>query len=115
MKDIIITILGMLFGGGLFAFIQFLITRKDNKHSELQQINSKLDVIENEIWEGKRYSCRSELLILMNHYPNQTEKIFRLAEHYFLTLKGDFYMTSMFVDFCKDNNLEVPKWFKGDE
>lgn len=42
MKEIIFA----LIGGGFFAFIQFLITRYDNKHSELKELKEILVSIE---------------------------------------------------------------------
>ena len=107
-------LIGLLGGGGIFAFIQFLIDRKDRKSQKINEIVKDLEDIKEELLESRRYSCRSELLILMNHYSGQTEKIFKLAEHYFKDLKGDFYMTSLFKDFCIEHNLEIPKWYRED-
>lgn len=94
METIILTILG---SGALFGFVQFLITRKDKK------LEDKLKGI-------SLSQYRTEMLVMMNHYPSETIEILRLARHYF-TSGGDFYMTSLFAKWLKANNIEKPLWF----
>lgn len=96
MKDYILAIIGV--SGALFGFIQFIISRNDNK------INKNIDSL-------KRSQCRTEMLVMMNHYPDETMEIMRLAKVYFSELKGDFYMTSLFAKWIRQNNIEKPLWF----
>ena len=100
--QMIITALGSV---GFYSFIQFLITRKDNRKDLLGKIVKALD-------KAERDNCRTQLLLLMSDYPEERKEIFTLAEHYFADLKGDWYMTAIFRRFIKDENIEPPVWFK---
>ena len=99
--QLVVTAIGSV---GFYSFIQFLITRKDNRKDLLGKILKKLD-------KAERDSCRTQLLVLMSDYPEERQEIFTLAEHYFTVLKGDWYMTSLFKNFLKDENIDTPLWF----
>ena len=43
--DIFITILGVVLGGGILAFIQFMITRNDNKHDRLAGVKDSIETL----------------------------------------------------------------------
>lgn len=78
--DILITILGVVLGGGILAFIQFLITRHDNKHDRLKGVtdsiktlsddmnirfdalDKKIDTVEAKADENFTVSCRVRIL-----------------------------------------------------
>ena len=51
--DILTGVASVLVGGGLLAFIQFLITRHDNKHDRLKKVLDSIDDIKKEIREIK--------------------------------------------------------------
>lgn len=99
--EIVLTILGSV---GFYSFLQFLITRKDNRKATLQKILKKLD-------KAEKDNCRTQMLVLMSDYPEERKEIFTLAEHYFVDLHGDWYMTSLFRNFIRDENLDPPLWF----
>jgi len=96
-----ITALGSV---GFYSFIQFLITRKDNRNVLLKTILKKLD-------KSEKDSCRTQLLVLMSDYPLEKQEIFTLAEHYFVDLHGDWYMTSLFRNYIRETGIEAPIWF----
>lgn len=99
MKDYIMPLaLAIIGSGSLFGFIQFLISRKDNKLAK-------------DILSMKRSQCRTEMLVMMNHYSEETMEIMRIAKVYFCDLEGDFYMTSLFAKWLKEHNIEKPMWF----
>lgn len=103
MKEYIIAIIGI--AGGIFGFAEFLINRADKKRTdELERLVSRIDGI-----SASQY--RTEMLVMMNHYPEQTMEILKLAKHYFVDLQGDFYMTSLFAKYLRSNNLTIPTWF----
>lgn len=87
-----------IIGGGFFGFIQFLISRKDKR------LDSSIESL-------KRSQCRTEMLVMMNHYSEETMEIMRIAKVYFHELQGDFYMTSLFAKWLKEHNIEKPIWF----
>ena len=42
--------------------------------------------------------------------PDEQTEILKIAEHYFVKLKGNWYMTSVFSKWCKSRGLK-PEWF----
>ena len=100
-KEIITTIIiAILASNGFFALVQFLITRWDTKKS----IKGKLDRLEKD-------GLRTQLLLLILLQPDEQTEILKIAEHYFVKLKGNWYMTSVFSKWCKSRGLR-PEWFK---
>lgn len=102
MKDYILAFIGI--GGALFGFAEFLINRYDKKKEKTY------DRLEERLNNISLSQYRTEMLVMMNHYQNETIEILRLAKHYF-TSGGDFYMTSLFAKWLKENKIEKPKWF----
>ena len=49
--DIFLTILGVVLGGGILAFIQFLITRHDNKHDKVAEVNKSIQALSKDVKE----------------------------------------------------------------
>ena len=49
--DIFITILGVVLGGGILAFIQFLITRHDSKHDKVEEVNKSIQALSEKVKE----------------------------------------------------------------
>lgn len=99
--QIVLTALGSV---GFYSFLQFLITRKDNRKDLLNAIIKKLD-------KAEKDSCRTQLLVLMSDYPEEKKEIYTLAEHYFRDLQGDWYMTSLFRSYIRDQGIDAPIWF----
>ena len=95
-------VLAVLASNGFFALIQFLITRWDTKKS----IKGKLDRLEKD-------GIRTQLLLLILMQPEEQTEILKVAEHYFVKLKANWYMTGLFAKWCDDHGLE-PEWFKRD-
>ena len=49
--DIFLTILGVVLGGGILAFIQFLITRHDSKHDKLAGVKESINALSEKVDE----------------------------------------------------------------
>ena len=107
MSDGIIVALIALAGGitaeGAKALFSW-ISRKAGKGDALSRISRKLDKLE-------RDSCRTQLLLMLNDFPDQTEEIMRLAQHYFADLNGNWYMTSLFCKWLEKSGIGKPEWF----
>ena len=104
-KEVITTIvLAILASNGFFAMIQFLITRWDTKKS----IRGKLDRLEKD-------GLRTQLLLMILMKPNEKKEILTLAQHYFVDLKGNWYMTDIFDKWLIEKGDSRPEWFKKDE
>ena len=91
-----IKLIGGIIGGGAFlSFLQWLITRHDNKKGKMSLILGKLDKLE-------RDECRTQMLLLMADYQSNISELMRVAEQ---------YMTSMFREYLKNKNINEPYWF----
>ena len=109
MSDTATIIVAVLASNGLFALIQFLITRHDTRKS----IKGKLILLEKD-------GLRTQLLLLMFLLPSERQEIMTVAEHYFAPaprgLDGNWYMTSLFDKWLEDHNKGVrPEGFKRGE
>ena len=96
-------ILAILASNGLFALIQFLITRWDTK----KNLKGTLKKLEKD-------GLRTQLLFLILMQPEEETEILKIGERYFCKppkgLDGNWYMTSIFSKWCKSRNLS-PEWF----
>lgn len=102
-KELITTIvLAILASNGFFAMLQFLITRHDTQ----KNVKDKLVLLEKD-------GLRTQLLMLILLQPDEQTEILKIAQHYFVKLKGNWYMTSVFSKWCKSRGLR-PEWFDFD-
>ena len=106
-QETILAVIGAVLGSGL---IQFFITRHDN--NKANPIEKKIDKILEEQKKTEKDNLRTQLLVMMNMMPNNHEEIMTLAERYFKELKGDWFYSSLFSKWLKDNNVEKPLWFE---
>lgn len=108
-----IGIFGAVFGNG---FIQFWLNRKDKQKQE--SIEAKLKPIADDVanilkeqQKAEKDNLRTQLLVMMYSLPNNHEEIMTLAQRYFGDLKGDWFYSSLFNKWLKENNIEKPIWF----
>lgn len=97
-------ILECIGSAGLFAFIEFLINRNDTTKDRLDRMEKNQQKLERDL-------VRTQMLIMMNHYPESEAEIMKLAEHYFKDLEGDWYMTSLFNKWLAKTGIGKPEWF----
>lgn len=103
---------------GLMLLIAYLINRSEQRQRVLLKSHTEeADMLVGELKEDLTYlkdmaleSQRSTLRIEMNdeihRNPANHDTIIRMAERYFLTLKGDWVMTSLFLDWV-DNEKKA--------
>lgn len=102
MSDLTVTIIAsVLASNALFAFIQFLISRADTK----KNVKGKLLVLEKDV-------LRTQLLLMVLLKPEEKSEILTIGEHYFVDLKGNWYMTSIFNKWLEEYADGKPEWFK---
>ena len=58
--------------------------------------------------DTRKDTLRIQLLMIMKDQPENTDTILRLAQTYFIKLKGDWYMTSEFNKWAKAHDIELP-------
>lgn len=119
--DIAIT---ALTSSNLIALIVFFIKRHDAKKGWMEGFDHKLDDIrkeaekkdkelEKKLNKLEKDSVRTQLLILMNDYqPEDEHELLQVAEHYFVVLKANWYMTPKFNRFLKKNKIAQPEWLE---
>ena len=106
METIVPIVVAVLSSGALFGFIQFLIARHDNKKGAIAGLTSGME-------ELKKDACRTQLLLLISDYPKDKAEILRLAEKYFKEMDGNYYMSSIFAEWLREQGIAIPGWFKG--
>ena len=74
--------------------------------------NAKLDSISDQVTELKLDTTRNQLLILMKNYPDNEEEIMKVAKYYFRDLNGDWYMTSLFIEWGEERCIDVTEIVK---
>ena len=104
-ETIIVAVISAMTSGGVLAFVQFLITRNDDK----QGIKSTPKKLEKD-------GLRTQLLLLILLQPDEKKEILTLGQRYFSKppngLDGNWYMTGIFSKWCGERNLK-PEWFEG--
>lgn len=94
-------IVAILASNGLFAMIQYLITRHDTRKG----IGGTLLKLEKD-------GLRTQLLLMILMKPDEKKEILTLAQHYFVDLHGNWYMTDVFDSWCEDHCKARPEWFQ---
>lgn len=94
------------------AVFKYLDYRKIQKgetlEAKLKPLFGKLDKQEEELREIRLDTTRTQLIMLMEHQPHNHDTIIKIAERYFCQLKGDWYMTSLFKDWAKAEDIQIP-------
>lgn len=112
MNNLIVTIIIAIIGSNaFFAFIQFLITRKDNNNKRFKAIDDRFNALEQKMNYIDQGNIRLQILFLIHLYPKRSEEIIKLAKKYFIDFKGNYYVTGIFKQYLDDNNLIYPQWF----
>lgn len=116
--DILQVIAILVAGGGLYKFLEFLITRKDGKNKELIALRKEIaglkksiEKIQDEIKESQRDRKRQQLLTMMYHNPTNIDTICEIARVYFEELDGNWYMDSEFQRWLDEQKVPAPSWF----
>ena len=99
--DTLLTVIISIIGSTAIAsLVQFFVTRHDGR----KKIPEKLERMERDI-------LRTQLLVLILERPDATHEIVTLAEHYFVDLSGDWYMTGIFNRWLEEQGEADPSWF----
>ena len=115
MKDYILpVILAALGSSAFFGFIQFLIQRRDSKKGAMAALVQDVKDLKTAVGQLEVESCRVQLMTLIHTNPRNAADILTLALHYFVDLNGDTYLTALFSEWLKSQNIDTPIWFKGE-
>lgn len=93
----------IVIGGALIGAGQWMV------HQINSSVNARVDALEQKIDDNNEAdelaTTRLELMVLMQHDPDNTIEIEKLARHYFLELNGNSYLTSIFSHWCTEHGL----------
>lgn len=78
-------------------------------HQFANAVSSQIDSFQQEVREAdeelQQSVTRVELLELMEHDPDNTVAIEKLARYYFVELKGDKWMSERYSNYAKEHGL----------
>lgn len=127
MSETVKTIITALIAGGALGFIQYLITRSDEKKDKkegifaaLNSVKASIEAVKEDIdkrfKKAEKDALRTQLLVMISQYPNEKKEILTLGERYFSKppdgLDGNWYMTDIFKNWLKKEGHSNPDWFK---
>lgn len=108
---IVISLISCLGTGGILVFVQFLITRHDNRKGILSEIRSEQVAIRSDMKKSEKDQLRTQLLLMMKGYPEEHQEILLLARRYFHDLQGNWYCSSLFENYLRKEGIPLPNWY----
>ncbi len=81
---------------------------KEDSDKKIDTINKNIDKLLEVTEDTRKDTLRIQLLMIMTHDPDNVDTILKLAETYFVKLKGDWYMTSEFNRWAKAHDVQIP-------
>ena len=97
----------VLSSNALTVLITAIITAVSNRKTKLKEIEKKLEVIEKNQKNAEKDTLRTQLLVMIADFPDETTDILRLAEHYFKDLAS-----ALFNEWAKTHCESAPTWAK---
>jgi len=88
----------IVIGGAFFGGVNYIVNKLD------EHIQSQTSTLYSQMQEVKLSTTRNELILMMNNNPDNVLEIERLAKVYFVDMKGDFYMTGLYSNWCRQHN-----------
>lgn len=74
----------------------------------VSEIKSNIDKSVGITEETRKDTIRIQLIMYMQTQPENHDTIFKLAQKYFVKMKGDWFMTSEFKKWAKSQKVEIP-------
>lgn len=102
---------GLLGAGGIIGFIQFLISRHDNKVGRLIRIESKLDQVDQKCIRNELATTKLQLFFLMETQPDNEDAIEVTAQRYFIELDGNAEAWAPFYKWATEHKVDTG-WYK---
>ena len=102
----------VLSSNALTVLITAIITALGNRKTKLKEIEKKLEAIEKNQKTAEKDTLRTQLLVMIADFPDETTDILRLAEHYFKDLDGNWVASALFNEWAKDHCESAPTWAK---
>lgn len=89
---------------------QQTLEMKQDSNDKIDKLTQSVNKILTLSEDTRRDTLRIQLLMILAHQPDNIDTILKLAQAYFVELKGDWYMTSEFNKWAKAHGVEVPQY-----
>lgn len=112
-----------------FACLMLVIVYLINKSEQRQKMNLKQHIDSSEkafsefrqdladikemLVDNSKATLRIEMNEEMSRHPHNHDTILKMAEKYFVELKGDWYMSNKFLDWAEKENIHLPASLSG--
>lgn len=95
--------------GSFYAFINkavrdIIISETSNLQIQISENQKRSEELEREILMA---TSRSEVMNLIQNYPDHIESIKKAAAYYFQTLHGDSYVHTIFYEWCNKYDVDA--------
>lgn len=98
---------GFLGAGGIISFVQFMISRHDQKDGRLARIETKIDNLQEKGDRNELATTRLQLFFLMTTQPNNVDTIQKTAYRYFIELDGNGEAWSAFKVWAEEHKVDT--------
>jgi uncharacterized protein YoxC len=101
--DIITSVISVLIGGGILAFLQFLITRHDSKHDRLKELLDAIKGVKKDVDAVRSEADRREAILSRTHILRFRDELYNDVKHtseYFEQTLDDI---EVYERFCNDH------------
>ena len=112
-------IITSIVGTGLLTTVINIISNAiQNRKNRLKTVEEQLTNVENQLSEiqekqkiSEKDALRTQLLLMISDYPDETMDILKLAEYYFNNLHGNWTATLVFNHWLEKTGIAKPSWF----
>ena len=87
---------------------QQTLDMKEDSNKKIEALTENIDKVLKVSKETRKDTVRIQLLMMIEHQPENVDTILNIAELYFIDLKGDWYMTNVFTKWAKEHDVMVP-------
>jgi len=118
-QELLQLIITSIVGTGLLTTVINIISNAiQNRKSRLKNVEEQLNKVEQQLSEiqdkqklSEKDALRTQLLLMISDYPEETMDILKLAEHYFNNLHGNWTATLVFNHWLQKRGIAKPEWF----
>ena len=71
------------------------------------KVDDRMTVMETSMAEIRRDTVRTQLLLLINDYPDNKHRILTVAKAYFHDLEGDWYVSGLFAEWAAEHDVDI--------
>ena len=108
MDELLTTILLACLGSsGFFALAQFLLSRVFKKKDDRDGVMKSLKTLQEYAHTSELNDSKTQLLILVNHFPKDHQAILMESERYFGELGGDSWIYNIIYEWAEKEGVNI--------